>query len=179
MVGASMPPTTERYYGGSSTTWIAWQEISRYSVCLPSLLTSNASTLTIMFCERGIPRRVLCELLAMNSRMYTRQLTLMSSTDMPKLKRTTPRPWLPKRKPFEGYRHHNTEFYQSTPWRKLRALKLEQEPMCEECLKAGRLNPAQMVDHIVPINKGGASLDIENLQSLCNACHARKSAKDK
>ena len=51
--------------------------------------------------------------------------------------------------------------------------------MCEECLKAGRLTPAQMVDHIVPINKGGARLDIENLQSLCNACHARKSAKDK
>ena len=51
--------------------------------------------------------------------------------------------------------------------------------MCEECLKVGRLTPAQMVDHIVPINKGGASLDIENLQSLCNACHARKSAKDK
>ena len=98
---------------------------------------------------------------------------------MPKLKRTTHRPWLPQRKPFEGYRHHNTEFYQSTSWRKLRALKLEQAPMCEECLKAGRLTPAQMVDHIVPINKGGAPLDIENLQSLCNACHARKSAKDK
>ncbi|MBQ3186727.1 MAG: HNH endonuclease [Alistipes sp.] len=98
---------------------------------------------------------------------------------MPKLKRTTSRPWLPKRKPFEGYRHHNTEFYQSTAWRKLRAVKLEQEPMCEECLKVGRLTPAQMVDHIVPINKGGAGLDMDNLQSLCNACHARKSAKDK
>ena len=106
-------------------------------------------------------------------------LTQKLFCDMPKLKRTTPRPWLLQRKPFEGYRHHNTEFYQSTAWRKLRALKLEQEPMCEECLKAGRLTPAQMVDHIVPINKGGASLDIENLQSLCNACHARKSAKDK
>lgn len=98
---------------------------------------------------------------------------------MPKLKRTTSRPWLPKRKPFEGYRHHNTEFYQSTAWRKLRAVKLEQEPMCEECLQAGRITPAQMVDHIVPINKGGAGLDMDNLQSLCNACHARKSAKDK
>lgn len=98
---------------------------------------------------------------------------------MPKLKRTTSRPWLPKRRPFEGYRHHNTEFYQSTAWRKLRAVKLEQEPMCEECLKVGRLTPAQMVDHIVPINKGGAGLDMDNLQSLCNACHARKSAKDK
>ena len=98
---------------------------------------------------------------------------------MPTIKKRIHRPWQPKREAFGGFRHHNTEFYQSTPWRKLRALKLEQEPMCEECLKAGRLTPAQMVDHIVPINKGGTSLDIENLQSLCNACHARKSAKDK
>ena len=98
---------------------------------------------------------------------------------MPTIKKRIHRPWQPKREAFGGFRHHNTEFYQSTPWRKLRALKLEQEPMCEECLRVGRLTPAQMVDHIVPINKSGASLDIENLQSLCNACHARKSAKDK
>lgn len=98
---------------------------------------------------------------------------------MPKLKRTTDRPWQPKRKPFEGYRHHNTEFYQSTAWRKLRVVKLEREPMCEECARLGKLTPAQMVDHIVPINKGGVGLDLDNLQSLCNACHASKSAKDK
>lgn len=58
-------------------------------------------------------------------------------------------------------------------------MKLEQQPMCEECERRGRLTPAQMVDHIVPINKGGAPLDMDNLQSLCNACHARKSAQDK
>ena len=98
---------------------------------------------------------------------------------MPKLKRSVHRPWQPKRTAFEGYRHHNTEFYQSTAWRKLRAMKLAQEPMCEECARLGRLTPAQMVDHIVPINKGGGALDKSNLQSLCNSCHARKSAKDK
>ena len=36
-----------------------------------------------------------------------------------------------------------------------------------------------MVDHIKPINKGGSKLDIDNLQSLCNRCHALKSAKEK
>ena len=35
-----------------------------------------------------------------------------------------------------------------------------------------------MVDHIVPINKGGAKLDIGNLQSLCNLCHNRKSGRE-
>ncbi len=98
---------------------------------------------------------------------------------MPRIKKHTKRPWLPERKPYEGYRHHNTEFYQSRRWRILRALKLQNDPLCEECMKKGVLVPAQMVDHIVPINKGGAPLDINNLQSLCNHCHSVKSAKDK
>ena len=85
---------------------------------------------------------------------------------MPTIKKCVRRPWQPKRTAFEGYRHHNTEFYQSTAWRKLRAIKLKEEPMCEECARLGRLTPAQMVDHIVPINKGGAGLDLDNLQSL-------------
>lgn len=98
---------------------------------------------------------------------------------MPVLKMSKRRPWLPERKSHEGYRHHNTAFYQSAAWRKLRRVKLQRNPMCEECERRGRITPAQMVDHIVPINKGGAPLDMYNLQSLCNACHARKSAKDK
>lgn len=101
------------------------------------------------------------------------------SFNMPRMKKTTIRPWQPRRVAFGGYRHHNTEFYQSAPWRRLRAVKLEQNPMCEECERKGQYTPAQMVDHIVPINKGGGALDLDNLQSLCNACHARKSAKDK
>jgi 5-methylcytosine-specific restriction protein A len=46
-------------------------------------------------------------------------------------------------------------------------------------MRKGVLVPAQMVDHIVPINKGGAPLDLNNLQSLCNHCHAVKTARDK
>ncbi len=47
------------------------------------------------------------------------------------------------------------------------------EPLCRMC---GRL--ADLVDHIVPIMDGGAVLDEENLQSLCTACHARKTQAD-
>lgn len=32
---------------------------------------------------------------------------------MPTVKKHTRRPWLPERKAFEGYRHHNSDFYQS------------------------------------------------------------------
>ena len=98
---------------------------------------------------------------------------------MPTIKKHTKRPWIPEHRPFEGYRHHNTEFYQSRQWRVLRAVKLQQNPLCEECQRQGRLTPAQMVDHIVPINKGGEPLALENLQSLCNRCHSIKTAKDK
>ena len=56
---------------------------------------------------------------------------------------------------------------------------LQAHPLCEECMRKGMLVPAQMVDHIVPINKGGAPLDLNNLQSLCNHCHAVKTARDK
>lgn len=98
---------------------------------------------------------------------------------MPSIKKHTKRPWLPEKKPFAGFQHHNTDFYQSRKWRVLRALKLQKDPLCEECMRKGMLVPAQMVDHVVPINKGGAPLDLNNLQSLCNHCHAVKTARDK
>ncbi|MDD4570646.1 MAG: HNH endonuclease signature motif containing protein [Tepidanaerobacteraceae bacterium] len=48
-----------------------------------------------------------------------------------------------------------------------------------ECLKAKRITPATVVDHIKP-HKGDVKLffDINNLQSLCKTCHDRKTAKE-
>ncbi|NPV52640.1 MAG: HNH endonuclease [Firmicutes bacterium] len=60
-------------------------------------------------------------------------------------------------------------FYTSERWRRLRKWKLMQNPLCEEC---GAL--AQIVDHIKPIKEGGDPMLIDNLQSLCIACHNRK-----
>ena len=78
-----------------------------------------------------------------------------------------------------GRRHANTEFYRSTAWRKLRAEQLRRQPLCECCLAQGRHTPAHIVDHIRPVNRGGAPLDLENLQSLCAACHNRKSGAER
>lgn len=50
--------------------------------------------------------------------------------------------------------------------------------MCEECLRQGRLTPATVVDHVRPLKQGGAALDFRNLQSLCAACHGRKSIEE-
>jgi 5-methylcytosine-specific restriction protein A len=69
-------------------------------------------------------------------------------------------------------------FYNSAAWRKLRQWHRLNNPICVECKKAGRLVPAEVVDHIIAIKNGGAGLDPANLQSLCNAHHNRKTASD-
>lgn len=51
------------------------------------------------------------------------------------------------------------------------------EPLCAECLKAGHITAAITVDHIIPLSKGGLDIDT-NCQSLCDPCHARKTADD-
>lgn len=69
-------------------------------------------------------------------------------------------------------------FYQSEEWKAVRRKKLSINPLCEECLRQGKLTKAVMVDHITPIRQGGAALDLNNLQSLCWSCHSRKSSEE-
>ena len=65
-----------------------------------------------------------------------------------------------------------------TRWEKVRRMHLAAEPLCRMCSQAGRVTPAVLVDHIQPINDGGAVLDDGNLQSLCRRCHDVKTAED-
>lgn len=67
----------------------------------------------------------------------------------------------------------SARLYNSTTWRKIRAAHMAAEPVCREC---GRL--AHMVDHIIPIRSGGSMTDRNNMQSLCNQCHARKRGRE-
>lgn len=67
-------------------------------------------------------------------------------------------------------------FYSSTAWRRLRIIQLREHPLCADCLRDGRMTPATVADHKIPIKQGGAALDPSNLQSLCSSCHSRKSA---
>lgn len=70
-------------------------------------------------------------------------------------------------------------FYESPAWRKLRRLKLGQMPICEICYAEGRMKKATIVDHIIEIKDGGAALDFANLQSICHACHNKKTAQER
>lgn len=87
------------------------------------------------------------------------------------------RPWVNERKPFERS-NSNASFYNSRTWRKARRKYLDANPLCVQCGENDVVNVATVVDHIVPINKGGESLDESNYQSLCASCHNAKSAKE-
>lgn len=62
----------------------------------------------------------------------------------------------------------------SAAWRRLRAYVLRDEPLCRHCRRCGRYTPANVVDHISgdPSDNSRA-----NLQSLCEPCHNRKTAR--
>lgn len=57
----------------------------------------------------------------------------------------------------------------------MRAAQLIREPYCRDCGVHGVRAMATDVDHIVP-HRGNRTLfyDETNLQSLCHACHSRK-----
>jgi len=60
-------------------------------------------------------------------------------------------------------------------WRKVRLIKLAQDPLCEDCLRFGITEPAVMVHHIKSIEeRPDLRLIMSNLESLCNNCHEVK-----
>ena len=63
-----------------------------------------------------------------------------------------------------GYTYH---------WRKVRGIKLNQNPLCEECRLSGEVTPANEVHH-----KDGNPLNNkpDNLMSLCKSCHSHITA---
>jgi hypothetical protein len=62
-------------------------------------------------------------------------------------------------------------FYNSGLWKKRRADQLAREPLCIECLKAGRAEPARAVDHCIPHQGSWNSFRTGKLQSLCFQHH--------
>ncbi len=57
-------------------------------------------------------------------------------------------------------------------WQRIRKAYADEHPLCEECLKQGRLVPVEQVHHIKPLAEGGTHAR-DNLISLCRSYHAR------
>ena len=98
---------------------------------------------------------------------------------------------LPKKRKEEGsQRKEDTPMrllrrkaYNSKIWRKLRDSYLKQNPLCANCLRNGKVVPAEDIHHKISPFKGGEInwtllLDPENLESLCKECHGEEHQKE-
>jgi 5-methylcytosine-specific restriction protein A len=83
-----------------------------------------------------------------------------------------------KQRKREQQRNHVEPRYHTQRWRIERKQQLMREPLCRICFETDTITAAQMVDHIKPVRLGGEFWDERNYQSLCNSCHAVKSAKE-
>ena len=71
-------------------------------------------------------------------------------------------------------------FYSSGAWQKTRKIYITNNPLCRRCLNKDIVRKSDVVDHIIPIKiDWNKRLDQDNLQSLCNSCHASKSEEDR
>ncbi|MCA9262133.1 MAG: HNH endonuclease, partial [Planctomycetales bacterium] len=70
---------------------------------------------------------------------------------------------------YEQRRGTSTQRGYDKAWRRLRAEKIANDPLCEECLKRDRLTPTEEVDHVEPFQgpDDPLRLDYDNLRSLC------------
>ena len=57
-------------------------------------------------------------------------------------------------------------------WKRIRDRYARAHPLCEMCLKEGRMTPVEEVHHILPISQGGNHRE-SNLMSLCQSCHTK------
>jgi 5-methylcytosine-specific restriction protein A len=89
------------------------------------------------------------------------------------------RPHVERPRTYDDRRGNSAQRGYGSKWRKARATHLEGEPLCRHCMARGKTTAATEVDHITP-HRGDWSLfwDRLNWQSLCKACHSRKTAKE-
>lgn len=80
-----------------------------------------------------------------------------------------------QRKPWQNPSAHTRALRQHhTEWMHVRAERMKLEPNCRRCNHKGT-----NVDHIIPVGAGGAFLDINNTQTLCDQCKTLKDQEDR
>jgi len=96
---------------------------------------------------------------------------------MPNLKKPTRPRYLPK-KNSRGNERSNP-FHKTNKWRKTSERYRNAYPLCEYCQWLAMVEPADHVDHVIPLGVGGAKYDPRNLMGLCAPHHGMKSGLDK
>jgi 5-methylcytosine-specific restriction protein A len=75
--------------------------------------------------------------------------------------------------------------YQTRRWKDLRVWMVQNHPLCEDCLKEGRITATEEIHHIKsPFVKGlteeekiRRAYDVSNLVALCRDCHIKRHHK--
>ena len=67
------------------------------------------------------------------------------------------------------------EIYEDKRWDIARGQVFRNSRLCQICQDEGITTVARHVDHIIPLFRGGAHYDLDNLQPLCADCHHKKS----
>ena len=97
---------------------------------------------------------------------------------MPSLnKKERKKPWDAKKKSKASWSYN--AIYHTKQWRELRKLKLNMNPLCQQCQAQSLTEAATVVDHINPVQEGGDPFRLENLQSLCASHHNSKTGKSR
>ena len=73
----------------------------------------------------------------------------------------------------------NQPFYKSAQWKKVRLSYLNQFPLCQVADYCDDIIEGKIVDHIIPIEQGGAKYDSRNLQTLSKRIHDTKSGLER
>ena len=81
----------------------------------------------------------------------------------------------PKKLPFEGATRYNTELYNTSKWRKLRAFILKNQPYCNNC---GATEKLEIHHRIQPKGNPELFYDESNLVPLCGLCHKNVTARE-
>lgn len=72
------------------------------------------------------------------------------------------------------------KLYKTARWRKVRLAQLARQPLCENCLKHGRVTAATVCDHCDPSTKlNPVTFFTGPFQSLCDAAPWRCHSSDK
>lgn len=89
-----------------------------------------------------------------------------------------PSTYVTPKKRYDWHFYNNRHIYTSARWKRLRAQQLSLHPTCCMCEQFGIITSASVADHVVEIKDGGEVWSLENLQSLCTACHNRKTGEE-
>lgn len=81
-----------------------------------------------------------------------------------------------KKETEKGARWYARKFYSSRAWERRSKSYRQAHPLCERCMKKGRLEPSTCVHHIIHINKqnykdANILFNDNNLEALCDKCH--------